>query len=325
VNDAATFPASLAGITPRGEPIELRVAGAIVAEALRATVALLGPGDHRTLTEDRPPPPPVAPGDRIRLAGGLVATVAALDPSTPRLAEVVFGLDRPGATAGVWAALYRAGRPVQYAHVPEPLALWDVQNVYAGRPWAVEMPSAGRAIRGETLLALARRGVEVARVTHAAGLSSIGDAAIDAVLPLPERFEVEGATWEAVARARRVGGRVVAIGTSAARALEGAARAGRRTGITDHLLGPGTRRAIVDAVLTGVHETGTSHFDLLRAFAPREVLDAALARAEAESLLGHEHGDLWLVWGAPRRRADVGPGAAARGPFSASSPGAPAR
>jgi S-adenosylmethionine:tRNA ribosyltransferase-isomerase len=299
VNDAATLPASMFAKTERGEDLELRLVTSI--GDARWTVALLGSGDYRTRTEDRPPPPLVDSGDRL-FVGPLVATVSRL--RTPRLADVELRLEqRPRAPlAEIWAALYQVGRPVQYAHVPDPLALWDVQNVYAGRPWAVEMPSAGRVLRVETLLELRRRGVEIASVTHAAGLSSIGDVSVDAMLPLPERFEVTEKTWEAIAAARRHGGRVVAVGTSAARALEGAARAGARSGITDLRLGPGTRRAIVDAVLTGVHDVDTSHYALLGAFAKPEVLARALARAEREGLLGHELGDACLVWGEPRRR-----------------------
>jgi S-adenosylmethionine:tRNA ribosyltransferase-isomerase len=168
------------------------------------------------------------------------------------------------------------------------------------------MPSAGRALRAETLLALRRRGVEIAVVTHAAGLSATGDPAIDARLPLPERFEVPDETARAVLRAKARGGRVLAIGTSVVRALESAAHEATRSGAgpiaglagtTQLLLHPGTQRLVVDGLLTGVHESDTTHFGLLGAFASRGVLDAALRRAEHHGLLGHEFGDAWLVWG----------------------------
>jgi S-adenosylmethionine:tRNA ribosyltransferase-isomerase len=298
VNDAATLPASYAARTERGEAIELRLAGQADREGRRWTVAVLGDGDYRTKTEERPAPPALAVGERL-LVSNLVFVVEAI--RSERLIEVEV---QGGSLAEIWAGLYVAGRPVQYAHVPERLALWDVQNVYAGRPWSVEMPSAGRALRVETLLELQRRGVSVARVTHAAGLSSIGDAVIDAVLPLPERYEVPDATWEAIARARERGGRAIAIGTSVVRALEGGARDGTRSGWTDLRIGRATRRVVVDAVLTGVHEADTSHFALLEAFAPRELLARALARAESEGLLGHEMGDACLVWGLPRVRRE---------------------
>lgn len=308
VNDAATLPASFAGRTAaRGDEIELR----LVAQTgdRRWTVALLGSGDWRIRTEDRPPPPPVAVGDRIFLGEGLVARTVGLRPESPRLVEIELGLglgDRGDSPLSeVWAALYRAGRPVQYAHVAEPLALWDVQNVYAARPWAVEMPSAGRVLRMETLLELRRCGVEIARVTHAAGLSSIGDAALDSLLPLPERYEVTEETWEAIARTRNRGGRVVAIGTSVTRALEGGARQGLRAGVTALRIRRGMRRAIVDAVLTGVHDVDTSHHALLGAFVSEEALARTLSSAEAEGLLGHEMGDACLVWGEPRDKLPV--------------------
>ncbi len=304
VNDAATLPASLAGRTTQGDDIELRLVAHIADR--RWIGALFGSGSFRMRTEDRPAPPRVDVGDRLVFGAGLEAIVEGLRPESPRLLEIQLTVaDGDPSLDRIWTALYRAGRPVQYAHVPEPLALWDVQNVYAGRPWAVEMPSAGRAIRARTFIELEERGVEIASVTHAAGLSSIGDASLDALLPLPERYEVTERTWEAIARARKRRGRVVAIGTSVARALEGGARDGRRSGVTDLKIGPGTRRAIVDAVLTGVHEADTSHFALLGAFAKTSVLSRALTRAEEEGLLGHELGDACLVWGEPRDKMAV--------------------
>jgi S-adenosylmethionine:tRNA ribosyltransferase-isomerase len=305
VNDAATLPASLYARTSSGEAVEVRLAGALDG-TLRFTAALLGDGDHRMRTEDRPPPPRVGIGDRLRIGDELVACVLAVASFSNRLVRIELELaEGSGDVAAIWAALYRAGRQVQYAHVPAPLALWDVQNVWAGRPWAVEMPSAGRAIRIETLLAFRTRGVDVAFVTHAAGLSATGDPAIDARLPLPERFEVGERAVAAVLHAKARGGRVLAIGTSVARALESAARVAGNgplraaSGVTDLLLGPTTARAVVDGILTGVHESDTTHFTLLGSFAEREVLDEALATSEASGLLGHELGDAWLVWGKP--------------------------
>ena len=306
VNDASTLPASLYARTASGEALELRIVGATDVDggALHFTAALLGSGDYRTPTEARPAPPFVADGDVLAIGDELVAHVIARSILSEHLVHIELGLHEDMADpAAVWAALYRAGRPVQYAHVPEPLALWDVQNAWAGRPWAVEMPSAGRALDIGTLLALRARGVEVAVITHAAGVSATGHPEIDARLPLPERFEVTEATARAVQRTRARGGRVIAIGTSVVRALESAARASgggalrAAAGVTDLLLGSSTRRQVVDAVLTGVHASDTTHFTLLKAFAARATLDDALARAVREDLLGHEFGDAWLVWG----------------------------
>jgi len=125
-------------------------------------------------------------------------------------------------------------------------------------------------------------------------------AFIDEALPLPERYEIPEATVTAVAGARASGGRVVAVGTSVVRALEGCAArhagklaAGR--GTTDLVVGPGFVPQVVDGLLTGFHEPGSSHLGLLRAFVPPSLLDAAYSHAEAEGYRGHEFGDSSLI------------------------------
>ncbi len=294
VNDAATVPASLRGATARGEPIELRLAGA-TDDPARWSAVLFGAGDWRTRTEHRPAPPAVVVGDALSLGEDLRAVVEARSDRSDRLITV-----RLEARGGrLWQALYAHGRPVQYAHAVDDLPLWHVQTVYAGRPWAVELPSAGRPLRWSLLDELAEKGVALARVTHAAGLSATGDDALDAALPLPERYDIPAETVAAVARARASGGRVVAVGTSVVRALEGCARAHGALvageGVTDLRVGEGHERRVVDAVLSGMHEPGTSHFQLLTAFAPARALLDAAAEGSARGYLQHEFGDSCLV------------------------------
>jgi len=295
VNDAATLPGSLRGRAADGTPLEARILLELPSGAFRAV--LFDGADWRTPTERRTPPPMLAAGSTIDF-GELSAEVERVAPLSPRLVELRF--DRTG--AALWSTLYRVGRPVQYSHAAAPLELWHVQLGYASRPWAAEMPSAGRALRWEVLLALRRRGVRLASITHAAGLSATGDAAIDAALPLAERFEIPEATVRAVAEARASRGRVVAVGTSVVRALEGAATVNGGTlractGETDLLLGPGYQPRVVDGLLTGVHERGASHYALLRAFASEDLLAGASALAEERGYLSHEFGDSWLILG----------------------------
>jgi S-adenosylmethionine:tRNA ribosyltransferase-isomerase len=309
LNDAATLPASLAGWSPRG-PIELRLAGPPNDD--RWPAVLFGAGSWRERTENRRPPPSFEMGDRIRLEApgpeaGLAAEIVSVSALSPRLVELRF--DREGAS--LWRALFRLGRPVQYSYLRAPLPLWHVQTAFAARPLAAEMPSAGRVLRLPLLRALRRNGVVVTTVTHAAGLSSTGDPALDAALPLPELSLVPEATVAAVETARERGGRVVAVGTSVVRALEGAATDGRlHSGAnrTDLRIGPSYRPRVVSGLLTGLHEPGESHFELLQAFAPRPLLDRALAHARAAGYLGHEFGDSSLIL----------PGASQRGASSSS-------
>jgi S-adenosylmethionine:tRNA ribosyltransferase-isomerase len=293
VNDAATLPASLHGVTESGAPIEIRLAGGAADGTWDAI--LFGDGDWRILTERRPPPPRLPVGALLHFAG-LGAAITAVDPISPRLLTVRFDV----AGDDLWRALYRAGRPVQYAYTTRPLPLWSVQTAYGSRPWAVEPPSAGLPLTWDLLLELRRHGVEVARVTHAAGLSSTGDAELDARLPMAERYEVTEETVRAVDSARAAGGRVIAVGTTVTRALESAAAVGNghlvaSQGRTDLRLGPGSTLHVVDGIVSGVHEADTSHFALLEAFAPRALLERAHAFADRHGYQGHEFGDVILV------------------------------
>jgi S-adenosylmethionine:tRNA ribosyltransferase-isomerase len=293
VNDARTIPASLFGEGPRGEALEARLAGATGERCFRAV--LFGEGDWRTKTEDRPPPPRVRAGDALRLAG-LAATVASVLGPSPRLVELRF----EASTDAMWRAIHAHGRYVQYAYSSAAREAWDAQTPFAGPPWASEMPSAGRALRFSVLGDLEAAGVRLARITHAAGLSSTGDEALDAALPLPERYSVPTETVAEIARAKAAGGRVVAIGTTVVRALEGAALAGggvlrAHEGTTDLVLGPRFRRRVVDGIFTGLHERGATHFALLGAFAPQALLDRAYDHADAAGYLCHELGDASLV------------------------------
>ena len=301
VNDAATLPASLRGLTDSGARVEVR----LLAETGPATwtAVLFGPEDWRTDTDLRRAPRSVLPEERIALAGGsLRARVERLCERFPRLVRLRMESPRQE----VLAAIYAHGRPIQYAYLADELSLEAVQTPYASRPWAVEMPSAGRPLRWGLLLQLCRRGIGLAAVTHAAGLSSIGDPDLDAALPFPEAFDVPEHTVDAVRTARSNGGRVVAVGTTVARALEGCARlhggglrAGR--GSTDLRIGPDFEPQVVDGILTNMHEPGESHFELLRAFAPDELLARSMAHAEDVGYLAHEFGDSCLILGRRKR------------------------
>ena len=295
-NDAATLPASLAGLhLPSAQPVELRLAGRrslAVDDVREFTAVAFGAGDHRTCTEDRAAPPTLHRGDRLAL-GALRATVLrTLDH--PRLVAVTFD----GTPDAIWAGIARHGRPIQYAHVDEPLALWDVWTQVAALPVAFEPPSAGFVLDWRLLDALKLRGVGFATLTHAAGLSSTGDAALDARLPFDEPYHLPASTLDAIRRTHAAGRRVVALGTTVTRALEHAASTGRLragAGVADQRIGERTCLQVVDAIVSGTHEPGTSHYELLRAFAEDDVLRRASDALERHGYRTHEFGDSVLI------------------------------
>ena len=302
-NDAATLPASLRGVhVQTGAEIEVRLAARASlasADVLRFHAIVFGAGDHRTRTEDRALPPPLELGQKIAI-GSLTAVIEQL-LGHRRLVAIRF----ENSAAEVWAGLARYGQPIQYAHMTQPLQLWDVWTPIAAQPVAYEPPSAGFALDWQLLAAFASKGVAFATITHAAGISSTGDARLDRLLPFDEPYRIPAATERALHRASRTGGRVIAIGTTVVRALEhtascfGAVLAGN--GVANQRIGVRTRLHVVDAILSGTHERGTSHYELLRAFAEDSTLHRADSALEEGRFRTHEFGDSVLIFAANAR------------------------
>ena len=139
-------------------------------------------------------------------------------------------------------------------------------------------------------------GVDVAPVTLHTGVSSLEDHEP----PYAEYFRVTAGTARRVSQAKRAGGRVVAVGTTAVRALESAAT-GRdglvreAEGWTPLLVSPETGVRVVDGLLTGWHEPRASHLLMLEAIAGRSLLEASYRAAVEHRYRWHEFGDLHLI------------------------------
>ena len=296
-NDAATLPASLTGIHQQtGKAIEVRLAGRPSLDPMdvkRFSAVIFGEGDFHTRTEDRPLPPPLKIGDTL-LLGPLHATVERL-LDHPRLVSILFS----GTADDVWAGLARHGRPIQYSHMQTSLELWDVWTRIAGLPVAFEPPSAGFVLDWQIVSAIREHQAGFATITHAAGISSTGDEELDRLLPFDEPYRIPLTTAKAVEVARERGGRVIAVGTTVVRALEAAAtedghlRTGE--GIAKGRIGPSTHLRVVDAILSGTHAPGTSHYELLRAFLEDSTLQHATEELDAHGYRTHEFGDSVLI------------------------------
>lgn len=296
-NDAATLPASLTGIHEQtGKPIEVRLAGRhslnpMDVKSFRAIV--FGEGDFHLRTEDRPLPPSLQIGDSL-LLGPLRATVEEL-LGHPRLVSLLFD----GTPDQIWAGLASHGKPIQYSHIQTSLELWDVWTRIAGPPVAFEPPSASFILDWHVLSDIREHHAAFATITHAAGISSTGDEDLDHLLPFDEPYHIPSATAEAVELARRHGGRVIAVGTTVVRALEAAATTdghlGHGAGVAQGKIGPATRLRVVDAILSGTHEPGTSHYELLRAFLEDSTLERATGELIARDYKTHEFGDSVLI------------------------------
>ncbi len=296
-NDAATIPASLAGFhEPSGAPIEIRLAGRrslAVDDVYNFTAIAFGEGDHRTRTEDRTLPPPLRVGDVLTL-GPLQATVTKL-LGHPRLV----GLSFVGIPDEIWGGIARHGKPIQYAHIDRPLMMWDAWTRVAALPVSFEPPSASFVIDWAFLKALQAHEVGFATLTLAAGISSMGDVALDARLPFDEAYHLPRTTVRAISRTKARGGRVIALGTTVTRALEHAASHGRvlrpGAGLATQRISAQTRLRVVDGIVSGVHEPGESHYQLLRAFTNEAGLRRMSRELQRDGYRSHEFGDSVLI------------------------------
>ncbi|MFD7326742.1 S-adenosylmethionine:tRNA ribosyltransferase-isomerase [Streptomyces sp. NPDC059875] len=202
--------------------------------------------------------------------------------------------DRP-----VPALLARYGRPIRYGYTERDQPLAAYQTVFAlpspDGSGSAEMPSAGRPFTAGLVAELVRRGVQFAPLTLHTGVAS----AEAHEPPYPERFEVPASTARLVNAAKAGGGQVIAVGTTAVRALESAAdgtglvRAA--SGWTDLVVTPARGVRVVDGLLTGLHEPEASHLLMLEAVAGRRALRRAYTEAVRELYLWHEFGDVHLI------------------------------
>jgi S-adenosylmethionine:tRNA ribosyltransferase-isomerase len=237
------------------------------------------------------------PGTVIELDAGLAAEVVAKDPD---------GRHRLRFSEPVEPHLDRLGHiPLPpYIHRPDtPADRERYQTVYARAPGAVAAPTAGLHFTEELLREIAAAGVEIARVTLHVGIGTFRPVAAERTEEHrmeAERYEVSEEAAGALQRVRAAGGRVVAVGTTVVRTLEGAARVGGGevkpgSGATDLFITPGFRFQVVDVLLTNFHLPRSTLLMLVSAFAGRERVLAAYEEAIRQGYRFYSYGDAMLV------------------------------
>ena len=286
VNVSATLPAAVPGTLAGRERVELRFATAAPDLELNGSwwiVELRSPDGARPFRG-------AGAGQRVALPGDAEVELVAPYAGGTRL-----WLSRIHGPRPLRDFLAAHGHPIRYGYVPREWPLDAYQTVFATEPGSAEMPSAGRPFTAELITALAARGVLVAPLTLHAGVSSLerGEA------PYPERYAVPEETARLVNAVRWWGGRVIAVGTTAVRALEtvagedGTVVAGE--GWTRLVVTPERGLRAVDGLITGWHEPEASHLLMLEAVAGEELLEASYAEAVRAGYLWHEFGDSHLI------------------------------
>jgi S-adenosylmethionine:tRNA ribosyltransferase-isomerase len=177
------------------------------------------------------------------------------------------------------------------------------QTRYASRPGAVAAPTAGLHLSDELLKAIRGRGVQLATVTLHVGLGTFRPVETEDLSDLSlhsEWVEVTPELVSAVAECRQRGGRVIAVGTTSVRALEGAAAAGGGTlqplrGPVDLVIQPGFRFAVVQGLLTNFHLPKSSLLLLVSALIGRQRLLELYDVAIQDAYRFYSYGDaMWI-------------------------------
>ncbi|HEY7176114.1 MAG TPA: S-adenosylmethionine:tRNA ribosyltransferase-isomerase [Micromonosporaceae bacterium] len=240
---------------------------------------------HRVAGGATEPYPDGVEGDRLTLAGG--AHVTLLRPYSPRRLWVA-DIDVPS----VPSYLMAHGRPIRYSYVDRDWPLSTYRSVFATTPGSAEMPSASRPFTDELVTRLVSRGIVLAPILLHTGVAS--PEAHEK--PYPERFRVPDTTARLVNEARAAGRRIIAVGTTAVRAIETVAdergRLRAAGGWTSLVVTPDRGVRAIDGLVTGFHEPQASHLDMLKAIAGERLIEACYAEALDHGYLWHEFGDI---------------------------------
>ena len=289
-NDTRVVPARLFGTKETGGRVELMLER--VLDAGRALVQLRA---------SKPP----AVGSRIRLAGGSTATVTGRE-------DEFWVLDFAEAPGEVFERCGEMPLPPYMKRAAEDFDRERYQTVYAREPGAVAAPTAGLHF-DEVLLAACRdAGLASAFVTLHVGAGTFQPVRADDVSEHrmhAERASVPAEACNAVRACRERGGRVVAVGTTAVRALESAAATGRLdaySGDTRLFITPGFQFRVVDALVTNFHLPESTLLMLVSALAGREHVLRAYRHAVQQRYRFFSYGDAMFVEPSPGALAPRG-------------------
>ncbi|WP_433465231.1 S-adenosylmethionine:tRNA ribosyltransferase-isomerase [Spirillospora sp. CA-128828] len=228
------------------------------------------------------------PGEWIPMPGG--ATLTLVGRHSGRLWQARLSTD-------VVPYLRRHGVPIRYGYVRRdwPASAYQTAFAHDRSTGSAEMPSAARPFTPELVTRLVARGVLITPITLHTGVAS--PEAHEP--PYAERYEVPEATAALVEHVRSRGRRVIAVGTTAVRALETSVDASGHvrasSGWTEHIVTHESGVRAVDGLLTGLHEPKSSHLMMLTAIAGHDLLVATYEAALAEGYLWHEFGDANLI------------------------------
>jgi len=289
-NDTRVVPARLHGHKDTGGRVEILLERVI--------------DGGRVVAQLRSSKPPAA-GSHIQLSDGTRLTVAGR-------ADDFWLLDFHEEPGAVFERCGEMPLPPYMKRAADDSDRERYQTVYAREPGAVAAPTAGLHFDAELLDGCRQAGVASAHVTLHVGAGTFQPVRADDIRDHrmhAERAVVPVSVCDAIGACRARGGRVVAVGTTAVRALESAAAGGAiapYAGDTRMFITPGYRFRVVDALVTNFHLPESTLLMLVSAFAGRDKVLAAYRHAVERRYRFFSYGDAMFVEPEPAALAPRG-------------------
>lgn len=227
------------------------------------------------------------PGNTLQFPGGISAKVLSLS-RIGRMIEIEGDVDYLLRTSG------KMPLPPYIDQEQKPGDRKDYQTIFARIPGSIAAPTAGLHFTRKTFAALRRREIDIARLTLHVGpgtfrpvkKENIRQHQID-----PEFYHCSKRTWSKIQKAKRV----IAVGTTATRALETIQTTGRLDGYTDVFIYPGYQFEVIQGLITNFHLPKSSLLMLVSAFADYDLIRGAYKHAIDHSYRFYSYGDAMLI------------------------------
>jgi S-adenosylmethionine:tRNA ribosyltransferase-isomerase len=282
-NDTRVVAARLFGTKPSGGRVEIFLE--------RATA------DRRALVQMRASKP-IRPELRLITAGGDLRVVRRVETASGDLWEI----ETPTEVLAFFEAHGAVPLPPYIDRSADAADRERYQSIFARDPGAVAAPTASLHFDAALIAHIDATGAQRATVTLHVGAGTFQPLRVDNIalhVMHAERYAVPQSLVDAVARCRAAGGRVIAVGTTVARALESAAHGGQLaagSGDTRLFITPGYDFRVVDVLITNFHLPESTLLMLVSAFAGREQVLAAYAHAVRERYRFFSYGDaMWIT------------------------------
>jgi S-adenosylmethionine:tRNA ribosyltransferase-isomerase len=175
------------------------------------------------------------------------------------------------------------------------------QTVFAGEEGAIAAPTAGLHFTPQLLARFTERGIGIAKVTLHVGVATFKPVTVERIEEHQmgaEWVDVDDATVRTIARTKKAGNKVVAVGTTVVRALESAARQGALKAYqreTSLFITPGFSFRVTDALMTNFHLPKTTLLMLVSAFAGTDFLRRAYEEAVEQRYRFYSYGDAMYI------------------------------